>query len=336
LTDLVLVSAALLDRLESVGADVPRVLREANIPRSRLEVPRPRLTTHEFFRLWRAVGRVGGVANIGLRLGSEALPHPGYNVAFTVALQARDFAGALQQLGRYKRLTCPEAVTVEIARAEARIRIEWLLTGESPPPALIDGTFAGILALARRGSGKQIAPRRVELARRRAGAATLERHFGCRVRFEAPADLLVFEEKTLAEPFITHNAELLALLVPGLEAELAQRRTVSLTDHLRAALRRRISVERPSVAKVAKELGMSSRGLQRRLEELGTTFQAVLSEVRHETARRLLESTELNAAEVAFLVGFAQPNSFTRAFRAWEGVTPSRWRTRAGAVPQAH
>ena len=54
------------------------------------------------------------------------------------------------------------------------------------------------------------------------------------------------------------------------------------------------------------------------------TDQRVLDEVRHDTSRRLLGSTDLDAAEVAFLVGFEEVNSFTRAFSAWEGRTPTR------------
>jgi AraC-like DNA-binding protein len=71
---------------------------------------------------------------------------------------------------------------------------------------------------------------------------------------------------------------------------------------------------------------MSSRTLQRRLEELGTSYQSVLDDVRHDTARRLLANTDLDAGEVAFLLGFEELNSFTRAFHAWEGATPTRWR----------
>ncbi|HTB74146.1 MAG TPA: AraC family transcriptional regulator [Polyangiaceae bacterium] len=87
--------------------------------------------------------------------------------------------------------------------------------------------------------------------------------------------------------------------------------------------------ERPAVEKVARSLGMSPRTLQRRLGELGTTYQKLLDEVRHRSARRLLANTDLAAAEVAFLLGFEELNSFTRAFHSWEGTTPMKWRATA-------
>ncbi|MGD0527155.1 MAG: AraC family transcriptional regulator [Polyangiaceae bacterium] len=48
--------------------------------------------------------------------------------------------------------------------------------------------------------------------------------------------------------------------------------------------------------------------------------------MRHRSARRLLANTDLDAGEVAFLLGFEELNSFTRAFHGWEGTTPLRWR----------
>ena len=121
---------------------------------------------------------------------------------------------------------------------------------------------------------------------------------------------------------------ILELIVPGLEAAVHKgaggRR--SLADDVRMALSQRISGERPAVEKIAKSLGMSGRTLQRRLEELGTSYQALLDEVRQRSARRLLVKTDLDTGEVAFLLGFEELNSFTRAFHAWEGTTPARWR----------
>ena len=55
----------------------------------------------------------------------------------------------------------------------------------------------------------------------------------------------------------------------------------------------------------------------------------LLDDVRHRSARRLLANTDLGAGEVAFLLGFEEMNSFTRAFHAWEGTSPAQWRATA-------
>jgi AraC-like DNA-binding protein len=323
--DLVPVPAVLLDRLAVLGVDVERVLRQAGVLRSRFKEAKAYLTTREFLALWRAM-ETGCGGDVGLRVGSEALPHQ-YDVASTAALHSWSLGEALEKLARYKRLTCPKDLTIELAGGEARLRFHWVLAEGPLPVRLLDATFASVLGLARRGMGRRLVPRRIELARRRADEDMLTRHFGCELVFDAPVDLLILDASALAERFVTHNADLLAMLLPGLEAALNERSSHrTLADDVRAALRRRMCGERPSVEKIADELRMSPRTLQRRLKESETTYQALLDEVRRESACRLLENTELDAGEVAFLLGFEELNSFTRAFRGWEGVTPNQWR----------
>jgi len=323
--DVVPIAAALLDRLAGLGVDVDHVLREASLPRSRFETSKAYATTQEFFAFWLAVETSGAPRNVGLRLGSETLPHQ-HNVATMAALVSPNVGEALKKLARYKRLVCPEQITVRVVRGEARVAFDWLLAGEDPPRMLIDGVFASAVRLAREGTGKPLAPRRLELTRRKADEAMLKQHFGCEVRFDAGTDLLVFDEKVLAEPFKTHNPQMLEVLVPGLEAALGEGSGRSLADDGRMVRGPRICGERPPVEKIAKALGMSPRTLQRRLEELGTTYQQLLDDVRRRSARRLLANTDLDAGEVAFLLGFEELNSFTRAFHGWEGTTPLRWR----------
>jgi len=159
----------------------------------------------------------------------------------------------------------------------------------------------------------------------------LARFFRCPLRFHARRDALVFEQSVLATPFVTHNADLLRALLPSLDARLAPLES-SFLDAVRRAVARRMSGERPSVEKVARELSLSARTLQRRLGELGISYQQILDEVRHDTALQLLRAQDIEIAEVAFLLGFEELNSFTRAFRAWEGTTPQRWRSARGAI----
>ncbi|MEA2746637.1 MAG: hypothetical protein QOI41_780 [Myxococcales bacterium] len=330
--DLIPVPSALLDRLVALGVDVPRLLRHAGLLPSRFQPPKARLSTHELFAFWRAIEEVGGARDLALRVGTEALPHQ-LDVASLAALHSPNLGEALLKFARYKRLVCAELVAIERAKGAARIRFEWVHVEDALPMRLVDVTFASVLTLARRGTGTALSPVRLELARRRGDEAMLERHFGCKVRFDAPFDVMVLEEASLARPFVTHNAELLALMVPGLEAALeASAASRSIADDVRTVLSRRMCGERPSVDKVAAEMHMSPRTLQRRLEETGTTYQSLLDDVRRETSRRLLASTALDAGEVAFLLGFEELNSFTRAFHGWEGVTPTRWRERVGSL----
>jgi AraC-like DNA-binding protein len=71
---------------------------------------------------------------------------------------------------------------------------------------------------------------------------------------------------------------------------------------------------------------MSSRTLQRRIAEEGSSFRQLLSDARRELARLYLQHPSLELNQAASLLGYENPNSFLRAFRVWEGVTPTEWR----------
>ena len=107
-----------------------------------------------------------------------------------------------------------------------------------------------------------------------------------------------------------------------------------LVERTRRAIGGRLRGGDPSLEGVARELGISERSLQRRLSELGYTFNALADEVREATARLYLEQPDIALAEIAYLLGFADQSTFNRAFKRWTGVTPKQARVRAtGATP---
>src|SRR5260370_10745061 len=319
----------LFARLRRANLDVDAILRRAKLPRSRFSVPKPQGTTAEFFALWRAVEQENDDPGLGLRIGVEVLPDES-NVVSLAAMHSARLGEGLQKLARYKRLVCPEKISIEIKKCEARLRFEWLLADGETPPILTDIIFAGITNLAQRGTETPLRPRRLEFIRRRANETMLRRHFRCELRFDARHDVLVFDEDALALPMVDRNAQLLAVLLPGLERAVAEDdHEQTLADDVRIALSETMCGDRPALAKVAKSLGMSARTMQRRLGALGTTYQDVLDDVRQKAARKLLANTDLGIGDVAFLLGFEEVNSFMRAFHAWEGTTPVKCRARA-------
>ena len=136
LADLVPISASLLERL--AGLRRRRRARASASERRALAVLRgqgARVTTAEFFAFWRAIEEIGGaLPTWGCGLGGEAQPHQ-QHVASMAALHSPNLGEALRKLARYKRLVCPEQITIEVVRGEARLRFEWLLAGEGTPAA---------------------------------------------------------------------------------------------------------------------------------------------------------------------------------------------------------
>jgi AraC-like DNA-binding protein len=313
--DLVHLSAGVRARLSRLGANVAHAAAAARVPAN------GEVATEQFFDFWEALG-ASSPLDVGLRLANETQVHE-YDVSSLAALHSPDVGTALSKISRYKRLCGPKDLVIDREGKEVAIHTTWLHASRPVPACLVDASLGSLLVLLRRGSGLPFAPKRVELSRARDDEAMLLRFFGSPLRFRAARDALVFEEQVLATPFVTHNADLLEVLIPGLDAKLAP---PSFVEEVKAVVSRRMSGERPSVEKVARSLSLSPRTLQRRLGELGCTYQQVLDEVRHGTALRLLRARELDINQIAFLLGFEELNSFTRAFRGWEGTTPNHWR----------
>lgn len=320
------VSGSNFTKLEECGVPVSAVLRRAGLPLEFAKLPRVLMSTGELFAFWRAIGEVSTNPAIGLHLGAETKIERFHPVGLA-ALSSENLGAAVDQMARYKQLTCPEEIRQQKDDEEWRIQFHWLLADELEPAVLIECAFAWVLSIARLGTGTRLSPLRVELMQPRAHVKTIERHFGCPVNSGCARNALVFRSSDAARPFITRNAELLAMLAPQFEKELKQENgDDNFVERVRTAVQQKLTGRRPTIEDIADALHLSSRTLQRRLQEEGFSFQRVMEEARHRLARQYLNNSVLELNEAAYLLGYNDANSFVRAFRTWEGVPPARWR----------
>jgi AraC-like DNA-binding protein len=327
------VSGSIFLRLEELGVRVSQVLRRAGLPLGSIDQPSVLLKTGELFALWRAVGEVSTNPAIGLLLGTETRTER-FRPIGLAALSSENFGSAVEQIARYKQLTCPEEILQEKddQNGEWSIQFRWLLADEVEPPVLSECCFAWVLSIARHGTGTRLSPLRVEFVEPRAHVKAIERHFGCPVVCGAPRNAIVFRASDAARRFVTRNAELLAMLAPQFEEELKQENAdENFTERVRAAIQQKLTGRRPTIDDIADALHVSARTLQRRLQDAGSSFQRVLEEARHQLARHYLNNSVLELNEAAYLLGYEDGNSFVRAFRTWEGVPPARWREKQRA-----
>jgi len=328
------VSGSTFLKLEELGVRASVVLRRAGLPQAFMDQPRVLLKTEELFALWRAIEEVSTNPALGLLLGTETKTERFHPVGLA-ALSTENFGAAIDQMARFKQLTCPEEILQEKDGEEWSIQFRWLLADEVEPPVLIECCFAWVLSIARQGTGTRLSPLRVEFVQPRAHAKIVERHFGCSVVAGALRNAIVFRAADAERPFVTRNAELLGMLAPQFEEELKQERgDENFVERVRTAIQQKLTGRRPSIEDIADALHISSRTLQRRLQENGSSFQRVLDEARHQLARHYLNNSVLELNEAAYLLGYEDGNSFVRAFRTWEGIPPARWREmqRAQAV----
>lgn len=100
---------------------------------------------------------------------------------------------------------------------------------------------------------------------------------------------------------------------------------------LRTALHETLPAGGSSMTAVTRHLAVSNRTLQRQLKLEGTSFQEILATTRETLARHYLGNSTMRIAEIAYLLGYDDTNSFYRAFRTWTGTTPDALRTAAVA-----
>ncbi len=321
------IAGLLRTKLEESGVNVPAVLRRAGLPQDIFDQTRVLVTTEELFALWHAIAYVSGDPAIALKLATEdriARFHP----SGIAALSTENFGAAVEHMGRYKKLSVPEEIVHDRDGEEWAIQFRWTLAIDAEPQALIEYCFAWMLTIARHGTGLPISPLRLELVQPRAHLKQLQRHFGCPIVCGAPRNAIVFRAGDAEIPFVTRNAELLEMLAPQFEHDLEQhsRGEDSFLELVRGTIQQRLTGHRPTTQDVARELHMSPRTLQRRLQDSGSSFQRVLDEARHQMARYYLRNSVLELTEAAYLLGYEDASSFARAFRSWEGVPPGEFR----------
>ena len=99
---------------------------------------------------------------------------------------------------------------------------------------------------------------------------------------------------------------------------------------VRAKLRSDLEHGAPTLEEVARHVGLSDRTFQRRLTEIGSSFQELLEEARREIAIRCVRDHAIALDRVPASVGYAQKETFWRAFKRWTGTTPLRFRREHG------
>ncbi|HRD92366.1 MAG TPA: AraC family transcriptional regulator, partial [Accumulibacter sp.] len=153
----------------------------------------------------------------------------------------------------------------------------------------------------------------------------------CEVRFGALEDALVLSSSDAEALLPTANRELAATFDAILADQLAVRSKDDLVSRCQVFLLKQLTSGEPSVGDLGKALGMSRRTLQRKLNEMGTSYQQLLVETRYALAKRYLHDSAKSVTEITFLLGFSEQGAFTRAFKRWSGAAPRDYRQRVDA-----
>ncbi|MFI1917842.1 helix-turn-helix domain-containing protein [Nocardia sp. NPDC020380] len=242
------------------------------------------------------------------------------------ALCSPDFCVAAQRIGQYKKLIAPMRLGLSNVGSDLVVELSWLDGTPPPPTSLVLTELLFFVRLIRLGTREPVHPIEVTTTTLPEVLGPYEEYLGSPLR-HGPAHRIVFAGADAALPFLTANESLWAVFEPELRRRLADLEASATTaERVRAALLEALPSGSTSMDTIARKLMLSKRTLQRRIEAEATSYQEILDTTRHDLARHYLENTELPVAEISFLLGFSEPNSFYRAFRGWTGTTPDKLR----------
>ena len=321
--------------LRDVGIQPTPVLRRAGLPDDLLSRPSAALSTAEYFRFWRALDEEAGDPILPLRIG-RAISVEAFDAPIFAALCSPDLNTAARRLSRYKRLIAPMALHVDVGPTTTVVEAEWLDKTEAPPRPLVATELVFLVELVRLATRERVCPVAVVTPEPPRLTDAYTEYFGRPVQ-AAPKHAVSFSAADASRAFLTANEQMWQFFQPELRKRLAVLdETATFSDRVRGALLELLPSGSSSLSAVSRKLAVSTRTLQRRLRGEGRSFQLVLDSTRQELARHYLASSSMSGAEISFLLGFEDPNSFFRAFHAWTGETPEQARLAAASAPPVH
>jgi AraC-like DNA-binding protein len=322
---------AIPEVLLGLGADPAEVLASIGLDAQIFADPENPVPCTALGRLMSACVARTGCRHFGLLVGERGGP-ASLGLIGLLMRQAPDVGTAVRQVALYLHLHDRGAVVVLSSQdGVARIAYAIYAPGVESSEQIGEGAIAITCNVVRSLCGADWSPTEVLLAGRPpADVRPYRRFFRSPVRFDAEQNALVFPAAVLEQRLPHANPELQRLLleeVQQLDRELA----LDFTTKVRRLLRAGLIVGQCSAERTAALFAMQRRTLTRRLRAEGTTFEALLAEIRYEAARQLLTDTAMPMRRIAEALGYADLSVLTRAFKRWSGATPTEWRSALGA-----
>ncbi|MEV4639761.1 AraC family transcriptional regulator [Actinoplanes sp. NPDC049548] len=244
---------------------------------------------------------------------------------------------ALETTSRYLFVHSPALTVSQIPDPSGRPGVVGLLyrgtDAEPLPPQVIDiglGLFHRIITLL---NGGPYGLRSVHLPHPAlAPVEAYTRFFGAEVRFGRPDAVLRVPGGLAGTPVRGGNQALRDIAVDYITSHFPEPGQTT-AGRVRMLLTQGLGSSPVEVGAVAKQLRTHPRTLQRRLAAEGTTFEAILDDVRRVAAHRLITQTDLPLTRVTAMIGLAEQSALSRAVRRWYGLTPRALRRSRAAGP---
>jgi AraC-like DNA-binding protein len=267
-------------------------------------------------------------ASYGLRLGASYGLREGGLLGF-VLLNSPTLMDAIVNLQRYFHVV-GDGEDLEIERSGPHMVLKFRETDPVLRGLRHNSEYiAAIIVRAFRDmTRKSISPVRVEFMHGQPNAKVgYDRYLGSVVKFHAEWDALIYDAEATRLPVIGADDKLLKVLERACRQVLGPApKKQDLVHDARELVTERLTKGPVRIDDIARDLGMSSKTLERRLADRGKTFTDLLDDIRSGLARHYLRETDLRLEQVAYLTGYSESAALVRAFKRWTGTTPMQYR----------
>jgi AraC-like DNA-binding protein len=324
--------AAIAAELAAEGISVDDLLRTTGIQPWQLQDPSARISSRQRLAIYRRATQIAKRSDIGLLAGSRQRISD-YGIYGFAMVSSATFGDALDF--SVEHISLAEPMVKEI-----RLRIENDNVVLSSHGVESLGDYLPFCAEFWRSSMTTLFSRVLESpfpSKRMVFPFSAPKHwrnyerlFNCPVEFEGPQMEWHFEARVLEMPCPNANPITTKICQQFCDRMTADHQAAesSLSQRIRSLCMNHAS-HFPSADQLAAKLGLSPRTLHRHLAREGSSYQAILDDLRRRLAIEFLENTQMRIDEVAERVGFSDATGFRRAFRKWTGESPTHYR-RAG------
>jgi AraC-like DNA-binding protein len=321
--------------VRELGGDPVPLLRRAGLPVDALADPNLLIPLDALGRVLELAAEALSRPDFGLRLGDvQDLDRLG---PLAVAIRhSTDLGDALEAARQHLTLHNQGSTVVIEAdpyqvRGIAGLRFVWHYEGRTYPQAM-DKILLNVHRVIQLLAGGDYGLRSVELSY--PPAAPVQRYadlFGAgRINAGRPITMLRMPSSLLRRPIQGADTAVRDMALYYLRNQVVPHELAT-TARVRSALDALLGSGRATTREVADSLEVTPRTLQRRLAAEGSTFAAILDDVRRTKAQKWLAETVLPLADVAAMLDLADQSSLSRAARRWWGTTPTEKRRQLSA-----
>lgn len=319
---------AIADAISEAGLDYRELMEQVGLDHSHLDDFNHRYSQERVTELWKTAVQKTGDPGFGLKVARHIRPSS-YHVVGHAMLCSSSPRAAARRFAKFAKLVSDSAI-VGLVEKDGCCRLEISLEtgGELAAYQAFDTVLAGFLQYCRWILHDELVPKAVYFSHSEpVNTADYQALFQCPIYYQQDCNAIVFDDADMDRPIPGANEELASLLDELATRYLSERVQGRFSKKVREILMMKLPNGEPSRADTAQSLCMTERTLARRLSDENTTFYDILKQVREGQAYGYLKHTDMNIEEIAYLLGFSDRGTFSRAFKNWTGKRPTEWRS---------